>query len=259
MVCGQVGGGSEGEFPEFLDASVAHIDEGCRLGGVHVDRMAVAVMIDGGQFAPSFVVLLGEGEFIDLGTVLEGCRPDFEGSRVEVLVDASAIIPVASHVSVDVERELLHAEVVALVVERSVEAFLAQLAEGVDGIADVSGGDGGFGYLEQSHVAQAGIGAPQGVDRVGVGGVGDGDSVFQYVDVGRGEPDLNFPGSVGAGRVEHDVTVTFFLAGAFGSLVLGRRGLVFLLCKSISAGQPHEEQGEGGAMFHTFFHGVSSC
>ena len=126
--------------------------------------MAVAVVIDGGQFATVIVVFLRQGEFIDLRAVLEGSRFDFERSRVEVLVDASAVIPVTGDVAVHVERELLHAEVVALVVQGAVKAFLPQLGEGVDGVSDVSGSDGCLRNFQQSHVVQAGVGTPKGVD-----------------------------------------------------------------------------------------------
>lgn len=41
---------------------------------------------------------------------------------------------------------------VGLVVERAVEAFLTEIGEGVDSIADISGGDGGLCNLQQTDV-----------------------------------------------------------------------------------------------------------
>ena len=99
-------------------------------------------------------------------------------------------------------------------VERAVEAFRAELCERVDGVADVAGGDGRLGDLQQSHVAQAGIGAPHRVDRMGIGGVGHGQSVFQYVDIGRRQTDLNLSRTVGTGGVEHDIAVALLLGVA---------------------------------------------
>ena len=190
-------------------------------------------MIDGGKLAPVVVIAFGKGEFVDLRTVLERSRFDFERSRVEVLVDASAVIPVFGDTAVDVERELLHAEVVALVVEGAVKSLFAQLGEGVDGITDVTGRDGRLGDFEQPHVAQTGIGAPQGIDRVGVGGVGHEHTVFEHVDIGRREADLYFARAVGTGGVEHHVTIPLFLRGRS---VVGLIGVVLLLCPSVSAG-----------------------
>ena len=252
----QVRGSSEGKLAELLHTTVAHVDEGSRLSGVHVDGMAVAVVIDGSQFAAAFVVLLGEGELIDLCAVLERSRFDFERSRVEVLIDASAVVPVFGDVAVQVERKLLHTEVVALIVKCSVESFLSELGERVDGVTDVAGRDGRFRDFQQSHVAQAGVGAPQRVDGVRVGGISDGDTVFQYVDVGRGESDLDFARAVGTGGIQHDVTVTFFFT-VRRIIVLG--GSILFLRQRASTCQSQKHCGCTGLsenLFHTFFHGI---
>lgn len=120
----------------------------------------------------------------------------------------------------------MQSEVVALVVERSVEPFLSELCERVDGVADVAGGDGRLGNFEQSLMTEAGVASPQGVHRMGVGSVGNGQAVLQYVDVGGGQSDLNFARAIGAGCVEHHVAVAFFFRM--------RRRVVFL-CGGVHA------------------------
>ena len=212
VVDGQIRGGTQFELAVLLHASVAHIDERGALCGVVVDIVAVGILIHGGKLATLVVVLLGEERLVDLRTVLVGRRLDFERTGVEVLVHVDAVEPVLTQVTVHVERELLQSEVVALVVERSVEALLTFLGKGVDGVADVAGGDGSLGNLEQTLVAQAGIAAPDGVDRVGIGGIGNGQAVLEHVDIGRWQTNLNLSRAVGAGCVEHHVAVALFLS-----------------------------------------------
>ena len=60
-------------------------------------------------------------------------------------------------------------------------------------------------------MGEAGIRAPRGVDGVGIGGIGNGESVLQHIDVGGGESDLDLARAVGAGRVEHHVAVALLL------------------------------------------------
>ena len=144
VVHGQVRRGAQRELPQLLHAPVAHVDERGRLRGIVIHRMAVAVMIHGGQLAPAFGIAFRQGELVNLCAVLERGRFDFERSRVEILVDAAAVEPVFGNFPVQVHREFLHAEMVCLVVQRAVETFLPQLGERVDRIADVSSGDGRF-------------------------------------------------------------------------------------------------------------------
>lgn len=70
---------------------------------------------------------------------------------------------------------------------------------------------GCFGNFLQSLMAEAGVASPQGVQRMRIGGVGNGQAVLQHIDVGRGQANLNFTRTIGAGCVEHHVTVAFFL------------------------------------------------
>ena len=48
------------------------------------------------------------------------------------------------------------------VVEDTLEIFLSQFAEGVDGISDVTGGDRRLGRRYNSHFLQAALPAPMG-------------------------------------------------------------------------------------------------
>ena len=57
---------------------------------------------------------------------------------------------------------------------------------------------------------KAGVGTPISVDAMRVGRVGDGESVLEHVDIGRGQADLDFARAVGAGRIEHHVAILLF-------------------------------------------------
>ncbi len=141
-------------------------------------------MIHGGKLATIFVVTFGEQCLVYLCTILVGSGLYLERTWVEVLINVAAVIPSLTHGAVQVDGELLHTKVVGLIVKRTVEAVLPKLGEGVHGITDVAGGNGCLRNFEESLVAQAGIAAPQGVYRVGIGGVGHGQSVLKHVDVG---------------------------------------------------------------------------
>ena len=158
--------------------------------------MAVGIAVHCRELTPALAVASGESRLVYLRAVLKGRRPYLERSRVEVLIKACAVIPSLSDGAVEVERELLQAEVVRLVVESAVESFLSQLRERVDGISYVSGSDCRLRDFEQSHMAHARVRAPVGVDRVRIGGVGDGQSVLQHIHVGRGQSYLYLPRSV---------------------------------------------------------------
>ncbi len=141
-------------------------------------------MIHGSELAAVFVVTFGEQCLVYLCTILVGSGLYLERTGVEVLINVAAVIPTLTHGAVQVDGELLHTKVVGLVVERAVETVLPKLGEGVHGITDVAGGNGGLRYFKESLVTQTGVAAPQGVYRVGIGGVGHGQSVLKHVDVG---------------------------------------------------------------------------
>ena len=101
---------------------------------------------------------------------------------------------------------------VGLVVESAVESLLAELGPRVDGIADVARRYGCLRDFQQTDMAVAGVGTPVGVDTMGIGGKGDGQAVFQYVDIGGRQTNLDLAGTVGTGGVEHHVAVALFLA-----------------------------------------------
>ena len=194
----QVARRTELELAIFLHTAVTDVDERGRLGGVGVNGMAVGIFVHGGEGAAVAVVLLRYGTFIYLRTVLEWRRLELESSRIEVLVDASTIVPAVLQTAVDVQRYLVESEVVSLIVQRTVESVLAEVREGVDGIADIAGGDGCLGNLQQSDMRQAGIGTPRSIHAVGVGSIGNGQTILQDVDIGRRQTNLDFARTVGA-------------------------------------------------------------
>ena len=100
---------------------------------------------------------------------------------------------------------------VALVIEGSIEALLSLLGEGVDGITYVTRGDGCLGNLEQPLITKACIAAPNGIDGMGIGGIGDRHAVLQHIHISRGQTYLNFTGTVGTGCIEHHIAVVLLL------------------------------------------------
>ena len=65
--------------------------------------MAVAIVVHGSKFAFLVVVSFCEGKFIYLGPVLKGSGLDVECTWIEVLIDASAVVPVIGYFTVDIE------------------------------------------------------------------------------------------------------------------------------------------------------------
>ena len=176
------------------------------------------------------MISFGQRELIDLRTVLEWGRLDVEGSRVKVLIHVGAVEPSFTQTTVQVQGHFLHAEMIGLVIQRSVESFLSQLRERVYRITDISGGYGCFRDLEQSHMAQTHVTSPQRVHGMRVGGIGNRNAVLQHIDIGRGQTDLNLSRPVGAGCVQHDISVAFFVT------------FLFILRLGIRYGTSHSQQ-----------------
>ena len=205
---GQVGRSSEAEAGNLFHASVADIDEGSAGGRVR-QPVTVAVMVDDGELSAPFVVALAQGELIDFRPVLILGEAQLERARVEILVDASAVEPAFPQPSVQVQVELLPAEMVGIVVQRAVEGFLSvesQLGERVDGIADVTGRDGCLGYLHQSDMREAAVAAPMRVYVMGIRIIDDRKAVLEYVDISAGQADRDLAGTISTCCVQHDVT-----------------------------------------------------
>ena len=138
---GEIGSRSELEVAKLLHAAVTDIDEWSRLHGVVVDGVGVGILVHCRQLAPSCRVALGEGQLVDLRAVLILRGAHLEGTWVEVLVHACTVEEILVERSIHVERHLLQAKVVGLVVERTLESLLSELRLRVDGIADVASGD----------------------------------------------------------------------------------------------------------------------
>ena len=62
------------------------------------------------------MVPLGQGKFVNLRTILEGGRLNLERSRIEILINVTAEEPITLDFAIDVERKLLQAEMVRLVI-----------------------------------------------------------------------------------------------------------------------------------------------
>lgn len=103
------------------------------------------MFVEQGYFAPSVVEESGQAGMIDLGAVCVVCEFEVEASRIEVLIDACGVEPMVVDGSWNIEIEVLHSEMIGPVVEDTLKIFLSQFAEGVDGVSDVTGGDGRLG------------------------------------------------------------------------------------------------------------------
>lgn len=57
---------------------------------------------------------------------------------VKILIDASTIEPIVSNFSVQIQRELLHAEMIGLIIQCSMKTFFTKLSERVDCISDIT-------------------------------------------------------------------------------------------------------------------------
>ena len=174
--------------------------------------MAVGIVVHGCQLAPALVVEVGESHLIYLCAILILRTAYLECSGVEVLIHVGTVKPVFTDGTVQIQRIFLLTEVVGLVVERAMESLLAKLCPRVDSIADVTRCYCCLRDFQQSHMTMACIGAPVGVDTVRICSKGNGETVFQYVDISRRQTYLNLARSVGTGGVEHHVAVALFLA-----------------------------------------------
>ena len=75
------------------------------------------------------MVTFGNGSLVDLCTVLQLARFYFKSARVEVLIDTCAVEPVVTETAIGIQRELLQAEMVGLVVERAVKSLLSKFGK----------------------------------------------------------------------------------------------------------------------------------
>lgn len=91
----------------------------------------------------------GQSEVVYLGTVSVISKVELEASWIEVLVYAGSVEPVVADASREVEIEVLHTEVVSLVVKLALKLLLSQLAERRYSVGDITSGDGRLGWSHQ--------------------------------------------------------------------------------------------------------------
>ena len=208
--CRQIGTCSEAESRYFFHATVAYIDERGRSHFVAWPT-AVAVVIDSRQLSASFIIILGQGCFIDLSTVLIRCKTQFETARIKILVNASTVEPSFPHTTADISIELLLAKVIGTIIDDSTKLFCSQLGERVYSITDIAGSNGGFGDFEQPDVPETAVSTPVRIYIMRIRGIDYGESVFEYIYVSTRQADRDFAGTIGARSVQHNITIAFFL------------------------------------------------
>ena len=133
--------------------------------------MAVGISIHGSKLTTVAVILLGKERLVNLSTVLIRSRLDFEGSRVEILIHIKAVVPVLTQITIHIQREFLQSEMIALIVQCTIESLLSLLCERVHCITDITGSDSCLCNLEQTLMAQTCITTPDGIDRMRIGSV----------------------------------------------------------------------------------------
>ena len=208
----KIRGGTELEVAILLYASIAHIDKWSTLGSVVIHVVTVGILIHGSELTTIAVILLGEESLVNLSTVLIRSRLNLEGSRVEILIHIKAVVPVLTQITIHIQREFLQSEVIALIVQRTIESFLSLLGERVHGITDITGSDGSLGNLEQTLMAQTSITTPDSIDRMRIGSVSNRQTILQNVDIGRRQAYLNLTRTIRTGCIEHHITITLFLS-----------------------------------------------
>ena len=100
--------------------------------------MAVGISIHGSKLTTVAVILLGKERLVNLSTVLIRSRLNLEGTWVEILIHIKAVVPVASQIAIHIQREFLQSEMIALIVQSTIESFLTLLGERVHGITDIT-------------------------------------------------------------------------------------------------------------------------
>ena len=203
---------SELKISILLHASIAYIDKWSTLGSIAIHVMAIGILIHGSELTTIAVILLGEECLVNLSTVLIRSRLNLEGSRVEILIHIKAVVPVLTQITIHIQREFLQSEMIALIVQRTIESFLSLLGERVHGITDITGSDGSLGNLEQTLMAQTCITTPDSIDRMRIGNVSNRQTILQHVDIGRRQAYLNLTRTIRTGCIEHHITITLFLS-----------------------------------------------
>ena len=150
-------------------------------------------------------------QMVDLRAVGIVGEAQLEASRVEVLIHSGGVEPVVSDSAREVKVEVLHAEVVSLIIEFATELLLAQLAERRDSISDVAGLDGTLRRSHKVGAFQRSVAAPVSRELVHGRRVNGRQSVLVYRYVFARQSDLNLTRFVGVRSVEHHVALFLLL------------------------------------------------
>ena len=150
-------------------------------------------------------------QMVDLCAVGIVGEAQLEASRVEVLIHAGCVEPVVADAAREVKVEVLHTEVVSLIIELATELLLAQLAERRDSISDVAGLDGTLRRSHKVGAFQRSVAAPVGREFVHGRRVNGRQSVLVYRYVFARQSDLNLARFIGVRSVEHHVALFLLL------------------------------------------------
>ena len=150
-------------------------------------------------------------QMVDLRAVGVVGEAQLEAARVEVLIHSGGVEPVVADAAREVEVEVLHTEVVSLIIEFAAELLLAQLAESRHSISDVAGLDGTLRRSHKVGAFQRSVAAPVGREFVHGRRVNGRQSVLVYCYVFARQTNLNLARFVSVRSVEHHVALLLLL------------------------------------------------
>ena len=94
------------------------------------------------------MIAFGDGCFINLCTVLIGSKTQLESSRVEILINTSAVKPTFPGITADIQVDLLLTEMIRIIIQFTPEFFRPELRMRVYRISNSTGCDSRFRNLQ---------------------------------------------------------------------------------------------------------------
>ena len=94
------------------------------------------------------MIAFGDGCFINLGTVLIGSKTQLESSRVEILINTSAVKPTFPGMTADIQVDLLLTEMICIIIQFTPEFLRPKLRMRVYRISNSTGCDSRFRNLQ---------------------------------------------------------------------------------------------------------------
>ena len=121
----EIRGGAQCKAFHLFHTAVTHIDE--RSGRCQITGKTIAgIFIDEAQLV-FLAPLMGNNATVELHAVLKVGKLQFERTGVEALIHSARIVPTLAERTRHIQVELVPPEMIALVIEYALEAFLARL------------------------------------------------------------------------------------------------------------------------------------